>query len=36
MMQYRGLLVLGVLLAGAPGTTANVIVDWDEIAVGTV
>jgi PAP2 superfamily len=38
MMQYRDLLVLGALLAGAPTETAsaNVITDWDEIAVGTV
>ena len=38
MMQHRGLLVLMVVLAGAPTVTAsaNVITDWDEIGVKTV
>ena len=38
MMQHRGLLVLVVVLAGAPTVTAsaNVITDWDEIGVKTV
>src|SRR6202020_3404586 len=38
MMQHRGLLVLMVVLAGAPTVPppANVITDWDEIGVKTV
>ena len=36
MIHHRGFLALAAILMGAPVASANVVTDWDEIAVKTI